>query len=152
MRIHSECLTGDIFGSTRCDCGSQLSHSLETIASKGGILLYMRQEGRGIGLVNKIKAYQLQHEKGLDTVEANHHLGLPTDNRDYAISAQILKYLDIAKVKLLTNNPKKIQGLKKYGIDVKEREPVVVSPTEDNSHYLKTKQEKLGHLFSSIKA
>lgn len=149
VRVHSECLTGDIFGSTRCDCGPQLETSLERIAEEGGVLLYMRQEGRGIGLVNKIKAYSLQEEKGLDTVEANTHLGLPKDNRDYAISAQILRFLGINSVRLLTNNPDKIKGLSKYGITISERIPLVMPATDDNLFYLKTKKEKLGHLFSS---
>lgn len=150
VRIHSECLTGDVFGSARCDCGAQLKASQELIAEHGGIILYMRQEGRGIGLVNKIKAYALQQEKGLDTVEANTQLGLPADKRDYAISAQILKHLGIDGVALLTNNPKKVAGLEKYGIAVESREPVMSDPTIHNHQYLRTKKDKLGHLFNEI--
>lgn len=146
VRIHSECMTGDIFGSGMCDCGPQLKTSLKMIAEQGGMLLYMRQEGRGIGLVNKIKAYALQQEKGLDTVEANMQLGLPADKRDYAMSAQILRYLGVEQLRLLTNNPKKINGLTKYGIDVIERVPIITTPTDRNLHYLQTKKAKLGHL------
>lgn len=148
VRVHSECLTGDVFGSAKCDCGDQLDDSLKMIAKEGGVLIYMRQEGRGIGLVNKIKAYALQQEQGLDTVEANSHLGLPADKRDYAISAQILRYLGISTLRLLTNNPKKIDGLNKYGIKISERQSIEVLPTEHNQMYLRTKQDKLGHLFS----
>lgn len=152
VRVHSECLTGDVFSSLRCDCGPQLDASLQQIAKEGGVLLYMRQEGRGIGLVNKIKAYALQQEKGMDTVEANTFLGLPTDSRDYAVSAQILKYLGIQTIRLMTNNPNKIDGLTKYGLAVSERVPVCITPNEDNLFYLQTKKEKLGHLFNSINA
>lgn len=152
VRVHSECLTGDVFSSLRCDCGPQLDASLQQIAKEGGVLLYMRQEGRGIGLVNKIKAYALQQEKGMDTVEANTFLGLPTDSRDYAVSAQILKYLGIQTIRLMTNNPNKIDGLTKYGLTVSERVPVCITPNEDNLFYLQTKKEKLGHLFNSINA
>lgn len=148
VRIHSECLTGDVFNSARCDCGSQLQSSLEMISEQGGIIVYMRQEGRGIGLVNKIKAYALQQEKGLDTVEANTQLGLPADKRDYAISAQILRYLGVSELRLMTNNPLKIDGLNKYGMAVTERQPIVTMPTNHNQVYLQTKQSKLGHLFS----
>jgi 3,4-dihydroxy 2-butanone 4-phosphate synthase/GTP cyclohydrolase II len=150
VRVHSECLTGDIFSSSRCDCGSQLQSSLNMIAEQGGIMIYMRQEGRGIGLVNKIKAYALQQEKGLDTVEANNYLGLPADNRDYAISAQILRYLGVTQLRLITNNPKKIEGLTKYGIEVIERQSIEMEPNCHNKMYLQTKQEKLGHLFSEV--
>jgi 3,4-dihydroxy 2-butanone 4-phosphate synthase/GTP cyclohydrolase II len=120
------------------------------IAEQGGIMIYMRQEGRGIGLVNKIKAYALQQEKGLDTVEANNYLGLPADNRDYAISAQILRYLGVTQLRLITNNPKKIEGLTKYGIEVIERQSIEMEPNCHNKMYLQTKQEKLGHLFSEV--
>ncbi len=146
VRIHSECITGDVFGSCRCDCGIQLEHSLAQISVEGGVLIYLRQEGRGIGLSNKLKAYSLQ-EQGLDTVEANVHLGLPVDNRDYAVAYQILKYLGIDVVRLLTNNPKKIAALDEYGIKVSERIPLIAEQTPDNQAYLKTKQDKLGHLF-----
>lgn len=147
VRLHSECLTGDIFGSTRCDCGWQLEFALEKIAREGGVLLYMRQEGRGIGLANKIKAYALQ-EKGVDTVEANRQLGFAPDHRDYGIGAQILKHLGINKIRLLTNNPYKITGIQQCGIAVMERISIEMSPTQDNVSYLQTKREKLGHLLS----
>src|SRR3989344_5224401 len=139
VRIHSECLTGDVFGSNRCDCGEQLQLALDQIAEEGGILLYMRQEGRGIGLANKIKAYALQQNQGLDTVEANHHLGFKADERNYGLAAQILKQLGIQKICLLTNNPHKINNLKGFGIDVVGRKKIHVIPSADNLHYLKTK-------------
>lgn len=145
VRIHSECLTGDVLGSCRCDCGAQLEHSLMQIAKHDGVLLYMRQEGRGIGLGNKIKAYQLQSE-GLDTVEANHHLGFLPDQRSYGLCAQILKFLKLTEIKLLTNNPKKITEIEELGIKVLERIPLEIQPTLENIHYLKTKRDKLGHL------
>jgi len=149
VRVHSECLTGDIFSSNRCDCGWQLEASLQTISERGGVLLYMRQEGRGIGLANKLKAYALQDE-GLDTVQANHELGFPADPRDYGIAVQILRKLEITKINLLTNNPKKITGLTSYGIDVVAREALIAKSNQDNVSYLKTKQEKLGHLLQEI--
>ena len=149
VRVHSECLTGDVFGSAKCDCGGQLDASLKMISKQGGVVIYMRQEGRGIGLVNKIKAYALQQEQGLDTVEANNQLGLPADKRDYAISAQILRYLGVTNLRLLTNNPKKIQGLNKYGITISERHPIEMPSNQYNQTYLQTKQDKLGHIYSS---
>jgi len=145
VRIHSECITGDVFGSCKCDCGSQLRQSMALIGEEGGILIYLRQEGRGIGLANKLKAYALQ-EQGYDTVEANIKLGLPVDSRDYAVAFQILKHLGIGVVRLLTNNPSKVTAIAQYGITVSERIPLAIEPTEDNRAYLKTKQEKLGHI------
>jgi len=145
VRIHSECMTGDVLGSCRCDCGTQLDYALGKLDEEGGILIYLRQEGRGIGLVNKLKAYALQ-DKGVDTVEANLQLGLPVDNRDYAIAYQILRQRGIQNIRLMTNNPLKISALEKYDMTVSERVPVIMKPTEENLFYLKTKKEKLGHL------
>ena len=148
VRVHSECMTGDVFGSTRCDCGPQLQRSMELIEKNGsGVLLYLRQEGRGIGLGNKIKAYALQ-DQGLDTVEANLHLGFPPDSRNYGIGAQILRYLGIQRIRLLTNNPAKRVGLKGYGLEVIERVPLVVKAHKNNLEYMHVKREKMGHLYS----
>lgn len=146
VRVHSECLTGDVFGSKRCDCGPQLERAIETIEARGvGAVIYMRQEGRGIGLINKLKAYELQ-EQGYDTVEANYHLGFGDDLRDYSIAAQILKDLGLESITLMTNNPRKLEGLTRYGININERQAIEITANENNAHYLKTKSTKLGHL------
>jgi 3,4-dihydroxy 2-butanone 4-phosphate synthase/GTP cyclohydrolase II len=146
VRVHSECLTGDVFGSLRCDCGEQVALAMKKIAEEGGgVFLYMRQEGRGIGFHNKVKAYALQ-DKGLDTVEANIALGFPADLRDYGIGAQILADLGLHKIRLLTNNPKKVVGLESYGLEIVDTVPLIVPPTPYNRDYLETKKQKLGHL------
>ena len=151
VRVHSECLTGDTFQSKHCDCGQQLDKSLKIISEKGtGILLYMRQEGRGIGLANKIKAYELQ-SKGLDTVEANHQLGFKSDLRNYGIGAQILADLGVKKIELLTNNPKKLIGLEGYGLKIAKRIPIEIEPNKVNLKYLEVKKRKMGHLLENLK-
>jgi len=147
VRVHSECLTGDVFGSARCDCGEQLHAAMRMVDQEGsGVVLYMRQEGRGIGLVNKLRAYRLQDEEGLDTVEANVELGFKPDLRDYGIGAQILRDLGVRKMRLLTNNPKKIVGLEGYGLEVTERLPIEIPGDKENVHYLRCKRDKMGHL------
>jgi 3,4-dihydroxy 2-butanone 4-phosphate synthase/GTP cyclohydrolase II len=147
VRVHSQCLTGDVFGSLRCDCGEQLEIALKTIEKEGrGVLVYMRQEGRGMGLKEKLRAYQLQDSDGLDTVEANEHLGFPADLRDYGVGAQILADLGVQKMRLMTNNPQKVKGLDGHGLEIVERIPLQIEPNPFNRQYLQTKRSKLGHL------
>ena len=145
VRVHSECLTGDVFHSLRCDCGDQLESAIAQIAAEGrGVLLYLSQEGRGIGLLNKLRAYELQ-EQGLDTVDANLALGLPVDSRDYGVGYQILADLGLTSLRVLTNNPKKILGLEGYGLVISEQLPIEAEPTVENERYLRTKRERMGH-------
>lgn len=147
VRIHSQCLTGDVFGSKRCDCGEQLHRALEKIQGSGcGILIYQMQEGRGIGLINKLYAYELQDRHGMDTVEANEKLGFGADERNYDFCAEILRHLGVGQVELMSNNPAKIAALEKSGIRVTRRVPLEIAPSESTAHYLKTKKERLGHL------
>jgi len=150
VRVHSECLTGDVMGSLRCDCGEQLHKAMEAIDREGrGVILYMRQEGRGIGLINKLKAYELQ-DQGMDTVEANQHLGFKADMRDYGVGAQILLALGIHKIRIMTNNPRKLVGLQGYGIEIVDRVAIEANPTCSNLSYLRTKRDKLGHLLKKV--
>lgn len=150
VRVHSECLTGDVMGSQRCDCGDQLHKAMEAIDKEGrGVILYMRQEGRGIGLINKLKAYELQ-DQGMDTVEANQQLGFKADMREYGVGAQILLSLGIKKIRILTNNPRKLVGLQGYGIQIVDRVPIESNPTCSNKGYLRTKRDKLGHLLEKV--
>jgi 3,4-dihydroxy 2-butanone 4-phosphate synthase/GTP cyclohydrolase II len=150
VRVHSECFTGDVLGSIRCDCGKQLQKAMELIgAARTGILLYLRQEGRGIGLLNKLKAYELQ-DRGKDTVEANHSLGFPADRRDYGIGAQILRDLGANRIRILSNNPRKFSGLKKFGLEIVERVSLEIKPEEATLPYLRAKKQKLGHILRLV--
>lgn len=150
VRIHSQCLTGDVFGSERCDCGDQLHLALKLISELGtGILIYQLQEGRGIGLMNKLLAYELQ-DSGQDTVEANHHLGFEADHRNYALCAAVLRHLGVSAVRLMSNNPQKFEGLEAAGIRVVERVPIEIAPSGSTENYLRTKKAKLGHLLSKV--
>ena len=151
VRVHSECLTGDVFGSMRCDCGQQLAVALQQIAKAGeGALVYVRQEGRGIGLVNKLKAYKLQIEQGMDTVEANVQLGFEPDRRDYGVGSQILRDLGLTQLRIMTNNPRKIHGLEGFGLKIVERVPLEIPAHKHNQHYLRTKKDKLGHMLENL--
>jgi 3,4-dihydroxy 2-butanone 4-phosphate synthase/GTP cyclohydrolase II len=151
VRVHSECLTGDVFGSTRCDCGDQLHKAMEMISAEGtGVILYLRQEGRGIGLANKLRAYELQDNDHKDTVEANLVLGFRPDHRDYGVGAQILYDLGIRRLRLMTNNMGKYVALKGYGLEIAERVPLELPPQDDNREYLRTKKLKMGHLLESV--
>lgn len=150
VRVHSECMTGDVFGSLRCDCGDQLHAAMRTFGKVGGYLIYLRQEGRGIGLVNKLKAYNLQDE-GLDTVSANVALGFHADERDYAPAIEILNSLGVSELRLFTNNPEKVQAFDGTGITVTQRIPIEVAPQEESESYLRTKQEQMGHVFRNFK-
>jgi len=145
VRIHSECITGDLFGSKRCDCGEQLDASLKMVAKNGGLIIYLRQEGRGIGIINKLKAYNLQ-DQGLNTIDANTHLGLEVDARQYDIAIKILDDLGIRSIDLLTNNPEKIEAIEKSSVQIKKRIPLIIPPQKENYSYLKTKKEEMGHL------
>ncbi len=145
VRIHSECMTGDVFHSRRCDCGEQLDKALELAAEQAGVVIYLRQEGRGIGLINKLKAYNLQ-DKGFDTASANTHLGFEVDARQYDLAVEILHDLGISSIRLLTNNPLKIEALENAGIEIASREPLVIEPKKENAAYLRTKRELMGHL------
>ena len=145
-RIHSDCITGDLFGSRRCDCGEQLDKSLQMAAEKGGLVLYLRQEGRGIGIINKLKAYNLQ-DLGLNTVDANLHLGLEVDARQYDIAIEMLQTLGVSRIHLLTNNPEKVEALEDSSIEVVSRVPLIIEPQKENFNYLKTKQDEMGHFF-----
>lgn len=146
VRVHSECITGDLFGSKRCDCGEQLHYAFQQIAEAKGIMLYLRQEGRGIGIINKLKAYQLQ-DKGLNTIDANIHLGLEVDARQYGIAVAMLQDLDVTQLHLLTNNPEKINALDQSVVEVVSRVPIIIPPKAENEGYLRTKQQDMGHLF-----
>jgi 3,4-dihydroxy 2-butanone 4-phosphate synthase / GTP cyclohydrolase II len=144
VRVHSECFTGDVLGSQRCDCGPQLEKSLEVISKEKGVLIYLRQEGRGIGLINKLKAYNLQDE-GFNTIDANHQLGFETDGREYHVATLILKDMGISRIKLLTNNPEKVTSLQRDGIEIVDRLPLMILPTEDSLEYLRVKRDLMGH-------
>ena len=148
-RIHSECITGDLFGSKRCDCGEQLARALELTGQTGGVVLYLRQEGRGIGIINKLKAYNLQ-DRGLDTIQANHQLGLATDGRSYEVALQMLNALGVQQINLLTNNPDKIEAFDDSSIQLIERIPLEIEPNDDNLSYLRTKAEQMGHFLKDL--